>query len=248
MDTTGSLDRDDTRPLVTGTAGGAAHVLKLPTRRILRYLMLIVAAIFAIHLSFQLLGLEFYASDFLEGKVDVDRERSVPTYLASALLTVCGLLSWWLARVDRLPWPGWGLLAFVFLAAGIDEVAGLHEELSEPIRSALDLSGWLSYAWVIVGAGLALAVSLAFLRTFLALPSNVRMGLALGAGLFLLGAIGMELPGSHLTETVGTDDARYVIVSTLEEALEFAGVFVWIHTLLGRLRSVARPPTLLIAD
>ncbi|HEX7000500.1 MAG TPA: hypothetical protein VF164_02285 [Trueperaceae bacterium] len=219
-------------------------VIALSRSRILRVLALIVSTILALHLALQLLPLDFFGSEILKNKVHIDAENSIPTFLAAALLTACGLISWWLASLERLPWPGWGFLALVFVGAGIDEVAAMHEELTVPIRSALGAGGWLRFTWVVAGAGIALTIALLFLRTFLALPPVVRGGLALGAGLFLLGSIGMELPGGQLKETLGVDSSAYVLVSTLEEALEFAGALVWFSVLSLRLQRVTSQPTL----
>lgn len=213
---------------------------------IMRTLIAISAAILALHLLFQLTPVDFFGSEIIKDKLHIDEERSVPTYLAAFLLTSCGVLAWWLSRIQRLPRPGWALLAIVFAAAGIEEVAAFHEELSAPVRSALGVGGWLRFAWVFVGGAVALVIAAAFLRTFLALPARVRRGLALGAGLFLGGALGMELPGGQLKELVGTESTGYVLVSTLEEGLELAGVLVWLRTLLVHLRGVAQPPTVRI--
>lgn len=231
-------------PYETATPRRQDTAIALSRSRILRVLALVVTSLLALHLALQLLPIDFFGGEILKGKVHIDAENSVPTYLAAALLTACGLISWWLARMERLPWPGWGFLAVVFVGAGIDEVAAIHEELTVPIRSALGASGWLRFTWVVAGAGVASTIAVLFLRTFLALPRSVRGGLALGAGLFLLGALGMELPGGQLKDTLGVESSPYVLVSTLEEALEFAGVLVWFAVLSLRLQTVANQPTI----
>ncbi len=223
-------------------------VLEVSVRRVLRFLWLVVVVILGLHLALQLLPLDFPGSHLLMLKVHIDEERAFPTYLSSMLLTACGLLAWWLARIERLPWPGWSLLAIVFLVAGVDEVAAIHEEFSDPLRSALVVGGWLRFAWVILGASISLVIALLFLRAFLAIPAAVRWQLALGAGLFLLGAIGMELPGGYLKESQGIESAPYVLVSTIEEGLEMAGTLVWLRALTTHLRDVAATPALRLAS
>lgn len=214
-------------------------VVNLSARNLLQFLALAVLIILVLHLTLQLLPIDFTGIGPLRDKLDVDNERSLPTYLASALLTICGMLCLWLARVERLPWPGWTFLAVAFVGAGIDEVATIHEELNFPLAAALELGGWLRFAWVIVGAAVALIVAAVFLRAFLALPTRVRFGLAAGATLFLLGAVGMELPGGRLSESLGFESWQYILVSTLEEALEFAGVLVWLRVLVRHMQNIA---------
>ena len=227
-------------------ATGSAVVVSI--RSLVRTLGVVIAAILAAHLVLQLTPLDFMGSDLIKNKVHIDAERSVPTYLAALLLTACGMTAWWLSRLERLPWPGWTLLAVVLTAAGVEEVAAVHEQFSAPVRSALGVGGWLEFAWIVVGLAVALVVAAVFLRPFLALPTAVKRGLALGTALFLVGSIGMEIPGGRLRELVGIEGAGYVLVSTLEEGLEFAGALVWLGTLVGHLRKIAAPPTLRVAD
>ena len=215
---------------------------------VVRNFGLVIGAILAVHLLLQLTPLDFFGSDMIKNKIHIDAERSVPTYMAALLLTACGLASWWLSRLERLPWPGWALLAVVLTAAGIEEVAAVHEQFSAPVRSALGVGGWLEFAWVVVGLAVALVIAVMFLRPFLALPTRVKRGLALGTALFLIGSLGMELPGGMLRELVGIEGAGYVLVSTLEEGLEFAGALVWLSTLLSHIRDLADNPTVRIAD
>jgi len=219
-------------------------LLSLSLGRVLRALSVTVALVLVVHVFLQLLRFDFVGKDVLRLVFDVDDETSLPTFLAAAILTACGALAWWLSRLERLPRPGWLVLALVFVLAGVDEVAAIHEELNEPLRDALDLEGRLRFAWVLVGGVVAAVVAGLFLRPFLALPGALRARLALGAALFLLGALGMETVGSRLYVPGGPQTSPYLLVAAAEEALEFAGALVWLGALGGRLRDLASPPTL----
>lgn len=219
-------------------------MITLPVRRILLAASLVVGTVLGLHLLVNVLPVDFVGADTLGLVVHVDRERSVPTYLAAALLglnalvlaAIAGLeprVGEGAARRDRAFWLG---LALLFALASMDEVATFHEMTQAPIRKALDLSGFLRFAWVIPVSAVLLLLAALYFRFWLRLPRPTRIGFALGAGLFALGALGLELPGGFFKEELGIGSNAYRIVSLLEEGLEFAGTIVLLGAFLGHLR------------
>lgn len=207
------------------------------SHRLLTVCALLVLAIVTLHLGLHLVPFDSWSLDRLRGLVDVDAERSLPTYLASVLLTGCALTALWLSRLEREPPPpGWAGVAVLFALAAVDEIATVHEALSRPVRSALDLDGWLRFAWVIPAGALLIVLALLFTRFLLSLPPELRRGLLLGAAVFIFGAMGLELPGGYLKENAGLDSTAYLLVSTTEETLEFAGTLLLLRALLRHLR------------
>jgi hypothetical protein len=84
---------------------------------------------------------------------DLDREYNVPTVFNSLLLltsgVVCiGLASKALHRIQRI---GWALFSMLFIYLSLDELLIIHEQLAEPIRKILDITGSnpLYHAWVV---------------------------------------------------------------------------------------------------
>lgn len=225
-------------------------MIELSTRRFVLLVSAVIAAMFAVHLTLQLLltlqlvpaGLSGLAS--VAAVMNVDQERNLPTYVASGLLTLCAVLALGLSRMQRLPFPGWLALAVVFAAAGIDEYMGFHERLNLLMADLVDQSGWLRFPWVIPGAVLALVLGLGFLRSVMTLRRETRNGLMFGAGLFLFGALGIEVLGARAWDLQGRDSIQYLLFSTTEEAFEFAGVLVWLRTLFGHSHTLETRPTL----
>lgn len=165
-----------------------------------------------------------------------DAEDGFGTFYATTLLLTCGLLLWWIAAsvaanagAFAKHWRG---LSIIFILMAMDEAVGLHELLIPILRDGLGTSGLLHYAWVIVGAAVVLIVGLVYLRFVLVLPGPIRTRFILAAVLYVGGALGVELfEGGHVSEH-GIENLTYGIFVTVEEALELAGLSVFILALL----------------
>lgn len=157
---------------------------------------------------------------------DVGREYNVATWYASMLWALVGLLAavfFAHARRYRLSWLLFAAVAFV---ASVDEYLELHERL-DVIGNAIMpyLPFTVGFSWVLVGAPLALIVSLLLLRLVLSLPRRVRWGIVVGGLLFAAGAIGVEtVSGRHIQQNAWIPDLTYIGLTLVEEFLEMAGI------------------------
>jgi hypothetical protein len=158
-------------------------------------------------------------------------EGNMPTWYASALPLLCaGLLAW--IAADEVPDRGyWRLLAAGFLAISIDETVGLHERLS----GLFDTTGFLYFGWVIPAGALVVALGLAFIGFLRRLPRDVARRFLLAGGLYVTGAVVLELPLGWWTERYGDDSFGYALIDWCEETLEFVGLTVFASALLARL-------------
>lgn len=185
----------------------------------------------------------------LQRMFDLDRENNLPTYFSSVNLLACAALLLLIYRSksvskDRytLYWAG---LSLVFLYLSADEAASLHEVSVGPMQRMVgDTIGALYAAWVIP-AGAAVAVfGLLYLRFLLALPRTTRNLFVGAAVLYVGGAIGGEMLSWHHrfplhrqtpTDWEASKDLIYRLLTTGEEALEMAGVIVFLYALLSYL-------------
>jgi hypothetical protein len=167
----------------------------------------------------------------------LDGEANLPATYAGAILALCAGVLWLVAawrRQARLPnatalrW-----LSLLLLALAVDEVAQIHELLSEPVRNALDLDGVLYYSWVVVYGAVALTLCAVLLPLAARMPRRLRLTVLAAAGLYVGGALGLELAGSGVTDAGGFGGAAYAALVALEESLEFAGALVLLHALLS---------------
>lgn len=167
---------------------------------------------------------------------DLDAEANLPTWWSSVTLAFCALLFATLGRRER--GARWWSLAFVFALLSADEVAGAHEAL------ALELfrHGWhdATHRYALWALPLSLlAMFGVWVAPWLrALDPWMRGRLVLAGAIYVGGALGVEAPAQVYGSHHGKASAFYVLLVTLEESMEMAGVIVLAHALLTRLGGV----------
>lgn len=73
---------------------------------------------------------------------------------------------------------------------------------------------------------------LVYMKFILNLPSKIRILFIVAGIVYILGAIGVELIGGRYYELYGDDNITYtIIIITIEELLEMAGIVVFIYAL-----------------
>ncbi|MBX3436315.1 MAG: hypothetical protein KF861_02410 [Planctomycetaceae bacterium] len=180
--------------------------------------------------------------DYLMGLLsffNVDRERNVPTFFSTVLLLFAAVLLTVITAIaakQKRPYVGkWGVLAAGFLLMAFDETTGLHERLIAPVRAGLGVErfGVFYFAWVIPGMVLVGVLAIYFVRFLWHLPGPTRRAFLIAGGMYLSGAIGIELLGGRYAEQHGDDDLGYNLLVTVEEAAEMFGVLLFIRALLN---------------
>ncbi len=169
--------------------------------------------------------------------LNVNRESSLPAWYSSGLLLLAAALlavNAALHRQERYA-RHWAGLAAIFLYLSADEAAAIHEEFTDPLQTALNTSGYLSFAWVIAGAAFVLVVGVLYARFVLHLPPATRRGMIAAAVLYVGGALVIESISANQWELDGGSSLLYSAIGTLEELCEMLGVIVLIYTLLAYL-------------
>lgn len=167
-------------------------------------------------------------------------ERNLPTWYASSLLLCCALALAAITRVAAHSRRHWAGLAWAFMYISLDEAVGLHEHLG----GLLETGGVLYFSWVVPAAVIVTLTGLVFLPFLARLPRRRRGQFLLAGGLYVAGALGMELPLGWWTEGHGNDNLVYALIDHGEEALELVGVSLFLAALaeeLGAREPVALP-------
>lgn len=190
--------------------------------------------------GFCLLGL---AAELLRHGLDLDHpainlcslsyEGNLPTWYASALPLLLAALLAELARREPAERGPWRALALGFVAISIDELVGLHEQLG----SLFDTRGLLRFGWVIPAAAIVLSVGLGLLGFLRRLDPATARRFVLAGGLYVTGAVLLELPLGWWTEQHGDDSPGYALLDWGEETLEFTGLTLFARALLARLHT-----------
>lgn len=209
-------------------------------RAALRRLAAVAAALVAVSLlAFLGQVLRGWRPDSLLWRLSLNGESSLATAFSGATLLSAALLLAAIAALKRQSadywWRQWVLLAVVFVYLAVDELASLHEHLTDFVQAAIPLTSRVHFAWVLPVAPVVLVFGLLYLRFLWHLPPRTRWGCALAGALYLSGALGFELIGGWVLERFDAASPAYFISVTLEESLEMAGAMVFVHALLGYL-------------
>lgn len=177
------------------------------------------------------------------GKFYFDREDSFPTYFSSIILLFSAIL---LVIITALKTQikdsysrHWLILSIIFMAMSIDEIAGIHETLIDPIRFAFNLTGYLRFSWVIPGMIFIIFLSFFYLKFLTSLSKSYRNDFILSGSIYVAGAIGFEMIGANLYEGgLEQKNLFYNLIMTIEESMEMAGILLFISSLLSYLQSL----------
>ncbi len=177
----------------------------------------------------------------LEAMFYMDYESNVPALFSSclfllnaALLAIIGYLK----RVSGESYRPWVLLALIFCFLSVDEIARIHERLNEPVRIALDTGGVFYFAWIIPYGILAVLLAVIYLPIIWPLGRRLRYLFILSGSLYVGGAVGIEMiegvlaDGFHSDKEAWYETVWFQISVTCEEALEMAGLIVFMYTLM----------------
>ena len=172
---------------------------------------------------------------------DLNAERNIPALFSAALWLGASALALVCMRRSRAEgWPlgiYWPLMAVLFLYLGLDEAVMIHERVGNVLGGLYAFSGAFFYAWVVAGLAFLGLVGLVFLRFLAALrPVNLVL-LLLAAGIFVSGAVGVEMMGAaydYAGQVPGTFPLglNWRRANALEEGLEMLGVILLIHVML----------------
>ena len=165
----------------------------------------------------------------------VDLESNIPTWYSSFALAVAALLLLIIAavKIQRTePYRfHWLALSALFLLLSADEIAMLHEYPIDPMREYFKMGGALYYPWVIPGSLFVVAMFTFFIRFVLQLPRATMLLFFAAGGVFVGGAIGIEMISATIADASGENNLAYACIVTLEEACEMFGVVIFIYAL-----------------
>ena len=168
---------------------------------------------------------------------DLNREANIPTWFSSFLL----ILNAFILAIVAIPtkarqgpyFAQWFVLAVLFVYRSIDEGALLHEMLEKPTRRAFHVSGYLYFAWIIPAVGFLIVLAVYIRRFLFHLPRYTRWLFLIAGGIYVAGAVGMEMIGSNIYYTHGGHKpVSYYLWATLEETFEMLGLIIFFYALL----------------
>jgi hypothetical protein len=215
--------------------------------RIFKILASATLLILFMHLLLQYLNLEIFHQQNgpiyeLSNRFDLDDESSVPTWFSQGLFLSIGFLALLAAylspkvAVRRL----WLLIGSIGLIFSIDEIATLHEFVLQMLHVLFfqEASPTNSdNAWLIVAPFVLIAALIFARKIWSLLPRRTVVLLIAGGGVFLIGAIAVDLMIS-----IGARETflNQGILVAIEETLELFGTIVVVYAVLDYLETTHR--------
>jgi len=178
------------------------------------------------------------------GKFYFDLEDSVPTYFSSIILLFSAILMAIISLAKiKISDPfskHWIILSILFVFLSIEEVAGFHETIIDPLNSLFQFKGYWRFSWVIPGIIFGLIFAISYLKFLNSLASKYKWGLIYAGLVYILGAIFIEMISAniYINTFVSAKDILYNLVITLEESCEMLGVMMLISVLLSYIKSL----------
>ena len=168
----------------------------------------------------------------LERQFNMVNEANAPAWyssmillLSAALLTIVALREREVGGRDVRHWAG---LAGIFSYLSLDEAAQIHEMMT--VFDGLHPTGIFFYSWVIVGGLFVGGIGVLYLGFLARLPMETRWLFVLAGGLYVGGALGIEMLESRYQYLSGTwTDLTYALLVGVEETLEMSGVILFLY-------------------
>jgi len=168
--------------------------------------------------------------------LDFDTENNLPSFYSAMAIEFCAILLLIIylhSKNTNSKEAGYWLgLAIIFAFLGFDETAQIHEIVSDFFTLIVDASGVLYFPWVLpygLATGLVALIYWPWLRR---LPRVSRNGFVIAGGVFVSGAIGIEMVSASVADVYSVSDWRYTIFYTVEETLEMSGIVLFIRALV----------------
>lgn len=170
----------------------------------------------------------------IEEFLSLSDEANLPTWFSSLVLFSCAAALALIATgkgQTNAPFVKhwWGLCA-AFTYISLDEAVTLHEELNAIFQFDV---GILHFGWVIPAGAIVAAFGLAYLKFLQHLPVPTRNRFILAGGLYVGGALGVELILGYWTDRAGDQNLIYGLIDLVEESMEMMGASFFFYTLIG---------------
>ncbi len=174
--------------------------------------------------------------------LNVDRERSIPTWFSSMILSLSGLISASIGfihlRLKIRRGFHWISIGIIFFYISLDESLAIHEVAILPLRETTQAGGIFYYAWIIPALPILVILAIVYKRFIFDLPAMTRKLLLISASVYFGGAIGMEMVGGYYIDSNNEEmDFIYSVIVTVEEFMELMGASIYIYALLRHIET-----------
>lgn len=223
-----------------GISPGEKNILRINISSVIKILTIITVLLIILSVATNIFYYTYNDYGYFAFLFNLDKEANIPTRFASELLLIASFLFFVIYRIksrnEREYLINWLLLSIIFLMMALDESVQLHEQTSQFVKGYVKD---FHFAWVIPGSIFVLIFAVGYIKFFLSFNYRWKKLFFLSAFVYLAGALGMEVVGNFYQDAAGQDNLQYVLITNIEETLEFAGVILLIYTLFSYLQSLS---------
>lgn len=165
-----------------------------------------------------------------------EEEKNIPTYF-SVILLFLAAQTFFVIRLLHQSQPiayvkhYWTQMSLIFLLLSIDEMVRLHERMGYITRNFLpvEATGFFRYAWVVPMMGILFVFGLYSIKFLMNIPKQLRNGYIVSGGMYVLGAVGMEMVSAKLATISDLEKIYYFLAMSIEESLEMTGIILLLY-------------------
>ena len=187
-----------------------------------------------------IIGLLFYFNDanigWLFNLFNIRTEGNIPAYYSSITILFASFLLGFISlfrKLNGLSYSLWLVLAIIFFYLSIDESVQLHERVGVLFDRNFELTGYLSWGWVIPYGFFFIVFSLVYYFKFLPkLPKKISWLFIIAGSIYVTGAIGIEMLAAKNYSSDNFSEILNAICYSIEEFLEMLGIALFIYSLL----------------
>lgn len=169
--------------------------------------------------------------------LNMDRELNLPTLFSTLLLFTDAKLLMQLGNASpQESADDWTFLSRIFVFLAVDEALQIHEILIFPgLRHHIHPA--LASTWVIPYGLIALGLLWRFRHFLTTLSAKTSNSFLCAGGVYISGAIGMEMVGSFAVRSglIRLHSFWYGSITGIEESLEISGLILFLHALMREL-------------
>jgi len=186
------------------------------------------------------IGLVFYFEEdnigWLYNLFNIRTEGNIPAYYSSTTILFASFLLGFISlfrKTNGMSYSLWLVLSIIFFYLSIDEAVQLHERVGVIVDNNFNLTGYLSWGWVIPYGLLFIIFSVVYYFKFLPqLPKKIFWLFIISGSIYVVGAIGVEMLGAKNYHSDNFSEITNAICYSVEEALEMIGIALFIYSLL----------------
>jgi len=135
--------------------------------------------------------------------------------------------------MNALKYSLWLILSLIFFYLSIDEAVQLHERVGVLFDQKFNLTGYLSWGWVIPYGLLFIVFALVYYFKFLPqLPKKIFWLFIISGAIYVIGAIGVEMIAAKNHNSDNFSEILNAIYYSVEEFLEMLGIALFTYSLL----------------